>query len=373
MYLRPNFKLVQVKNIIDVLETLAPTGFQESYDNAGLIVGNREIECTGVMISLDVTEAVLQEAKDKGCNIVVAHHPLIFRGIKRITGKNYVERALIFAIRNDIAIYAINTNLDNVSNGVNVRIAEKIGLVKTSVLMPKDSLLQKLVTFVPVEQAEKVRSAIFSSGGGDLGKYSECSFNIPGEGTFKAGEGADPFIGEVNKRHTENEMRIEVIFPSYRQQAIVDAMKAAHPYEEVAYDILQLGNFLSDVGSGMSGELETEFSETEFLSHLKNVFGLKIIRHTAFSGRLIRKVAVCGGAGIFLLEHALRSGADAFITSDIKYHEFFDADGKILLADIGHYESEQFTSDLLHDVLVHNFPNFAILKTGVNTNPVGYF
>ncbi len=373
MYLSLNFVAVQLRSVIEVLETLAPPGFQESYDNSGLLIGNQETECTGILVSLDITEAVLDEAIEKRANMVIAHHPLIFRGIKRITGKDHVERCIIKAIKNDIAIYAIHTNLDNISNGVNAAIAEKIGLVNTSVLMPKESLLQKLVTFVPVDHAEKVRAAIFSAGGGNLGKYSECSFNLEGEGTFMALEGADPFTGEINKRHAEKEVRIEIIFPSFRQQAVINAMKNAHPYEEVAYDILALGNYLSDVGSGMLGELETELSEADFLHHLKNAFGISMVRHTGFSGRMVKKVAVCGGAGVFLLQNAIRAGADVFVTADVKYHEFFDADGRIMLADIGHYESEQFTIGLLYDVLVQNFPNFAILKTGVNTNPVGYF
>lgn len=364
---------MQVQEIIGSLETLAPPGFQEQYDNSGLIVGDRKMECSGALICLDVTEDVLQEAKENGCNLVISHHPLVFRGLKRITGNGFVERCLVYAIKNDIAVYAIHTNLDNISKGVNAKISEKIGLVKTSVLMPKEGLLQKLVTFVPVDHAEPLRQALFKAGAGDIGKYRECSFNIPGEGTFMAGEQADPYIGEKHIRHTEKEMRVEVIFPAYRQQSVIDAMKNTHPYEEVAYDILSLGNYLSDVGSGMTGELETEVTEAEFLNNLKNVFGLKVIKHTLFTGKMIRKVAVCGGAGVFLLGQALRAGADAFVTSDIKYHEFFESDGRLLLADIGHYESEQFTIDLLYEVLVQNFPNFAILKTGVNTNPVGYF
>jgi len=361
-----------INEIIQLLEGFAPVHFQESYDNAGLLTGNSSWECTGVITTLDVTEKVVDEAINKNCNLVVAHHPIIFKGLKSLTGKNYVERTILKAIKNDIAIYAIHTNLDNVKKGVNNKIAERIGLQNMQVLQPKENTLKKLITFAPLDKAEDVRKALFATGGGQLGKYSECSFNSEGTGTFKAEEGADPHVGEIGKRHEEKEVKIEVVFPGYLEQKIIRAMTEAHPYEEVAYDIISLGNYISAVGSGLIGELEDPVDETEFLGRIKEAFNLRVIKHTGLTGKKIKKVAVCGGAGSFLLPVALSNKADVYITSDIKYHEFFDAEGMVLL-DIGHYESEQFTIDLLCDILREKYPNFAVRKTEVITNPVHYF
>jgi dinuclear metal center YbgI/SA1388 family protein len=363
---------MKISDIIQHLETIAPVHFQESYDNAGLITGDASAECTGIIISLDAIEIVIDEAINKKCNLVVAHHPIIFRGLKKLNGKNYVERTILKAIKNDIAIYAIHTNLDNIKKGVNNTIAEKIGLKNVQVLQPKENILKKLITFAPKDKAEEVRKALFTAGGGELGKYSECSFNTEGTGTFKPLEGADPFVGEIGKRHEENELKIEVIFPGYIEQKIIRAMIEAHPYEEVAYDIISLGNYLSDVGSGLIGELEKETGGEEFLGSIKTAFGLKVIKHTSLPGSKIKKVAVCGGAGSFLIPIALSNKADVYITSDIKYHEFFDSESMLLL-DIGHYESEQFTIDLLHAILSEKYPNFAVRKTEINTNPIQYF
>ncbi len=364
---------MKIAEIIHSLEQLAPPSLQEDYDNAGLITGNSSWDCTGILCSLDATEEIIEEAKSKNCNLVVAHHPIIFRGLKKITGKNYVEKTIINAIKNDIAIYAIHTNLDNVIEGVNNKIADKLNLINRNILFPRQNLLMKLYTFVPVEQAEKIRSALFNAGAGNIGNYSEASFNAEGTGTFKANENANPFVGEQGKRHEENEIKIEVIFPSYLKQKIVNALIASHPYEEVAYDIIALSNEFNKTGSGLIGEMELEISEEKFLLFLKDVFNLKVIKHTKLLDKPIKKIAVCGGAGSFLINTALAENAEVYITSDIKYHEFFDANERILIADIGHWESEQFTIDLLHDFLQAKFPNFAVLKTGKNTNPVYYF
>jgi dinuclear metal center YbgI/SA1388 family protein len=362
-----------ISEIISLLESLAHPSLQESYDNAGLITGDPSWNCSGIVCSLDATEEVIQEAISKKCNLVVAHHPIIFTGLKKINGKNYVEKTVITAIKNDIAIYAIHTNLDNVLNGVNGKMASIIGLQNTTVLSPKNSTLKKLFTFVPVDKAEQVRQAIFKAGGGYIGNYSECSFTVEGAGTFKAGEGTDPYVGKIGERHQEKEGKIEVIFPANLEGPIIKAMIAAHPYEEVAYDVVQLDNWYPSTGSGLVGELPKPMDEKEFLSHIKSVFRLKALRHSPFTGKMIRRVALCGGAGSFLVSKALGVGSDAYITADMKYHEFFDADGKLLIADIGHYESEQFTIDLLAEYLEQKFPTFAVLKTGVLTNPVNYF
>jgi hypothetical protein len=293
--------------------------------------------------------------------------------LKKINGKNYVERTVIAAIKNDIAIYAIHTNLDNVIDGVNGKMAAVLGLENISVLSPKDNILKKLFTFAPADKSEQVRQAIFEAGAGHIGNYSECSFNVPGKGTFKAGIGTDPFVGKIGERHEENEIKIEVIFPAWLENRVVAAMMSAHPYEEVAYDVISLNNSRPEIGAGMIGELPEALIEKDFLVKVKLGFALPIIRHTVFTGKAIKKVALCGGAGSFLVAKALAAGAGAYITADLKYHDFFDANGRMLLADIGHYESEQFTISLLAERLEQKFPTFAVLKTAVETNPVRYF
>jgi dinuclear metal center YbgI/SA1388 family protein len=364
---------MKIAEVIATLESLAPSSLQESYDNAGLITGSPDWTCSGILCSLDATEDVIIEARSKGCNLVVAHHPIIFGGLKKINGKNYVEQTIIRAIKEDIAIYAIHTNLDNVLKGVNGKIAEMMGLEKQMILSEKDGTLKKLYTFVPLAHAEKVRTALFEAGGGQIGNYTECSFNVEGTGTFKAGEGADPFVGNLHERHSENEIRLELVFPSHLQGPIIKALKAAHPYEEVAFDIVALSNPHPGIGSGLLGELPEALSEQAFLQKIRSVFGTPVIRHTAFTGRPVKRVAICGGAGSFLIAKALAKGADAYLTGDLKYHEFFDANGRLLLADVGHYESEQYTIGLLAGVLAKKFPTFAVLKTEVETNPVRYF
>ena len=364
---------MKISAVTTYLETIAPPSLQENYDNAGLLTGNANWECTGIITALDATEEVVIEAIEKKCNLIVAHHPIIFGGLKKITGKNYVEKTVIAAIKNDIAIYAIHTNLDNVLQGVNGRIADKLGLINCSILQPKNNTLKKLFTFVPVAAAEKVRNAIFDAGAGHISNYSECSFNTAGTGTFKPGDGTNPFIGKIGERRSEEEIKIEAIFPAWMERPIYDAMIAAHPYEEVAYDIISLENQQQQVGSGLVGELAAPVNETEFLELLKTIFGLSVIKHTALTGKMVKKIALCGGAGSFLIGAAISEGADLYLTSDVKYHEFFDANGRVVIADIGHYESEQFTIGLLFDILSEKFPTFAVLKTGVKTNPVQYF
>ena len=364
---------MKISEIISFLEFVASPSLQESYDNAGLLTGNNSWECTGIITTLDATEAVVQEAIDKKCNLIVTHHPIIFGGLRKITGKNYVEQTVIAAIKNDIAIYAIHTNLDNVLHGVNAAIADKLELVNRHILQPKNSTLKKLFTFVPVEFAENVRSAIFNAGGGHISNYSECSFNTAGQGTFKPGEGTNPFTGKRGIRHTEDEIKMEMIFPAWQEKTILASIIDAHPYEEVAYDIVALDNQSQQVGSGLLGELPEPVSEKALLQLLKQKFNLSVIRHTPLLGKPVKKIALCGGAGSFLIGAAVAACADIYITGDVRYHEFFDANSRLVIADIGHYESEQFTIDLLFDLLSQKFPTFAIQKTGVKTNPVHYF
>jgi dinuclear metal center YbgI/SA1388 family protein len=364
---------MQIKDLIAAIEVFAAPELQEQYDNAGLITGNSSWECSGVLCCLDVTVEVVKEAEEKNCNLIVAHHPIIFSGLKRITGKTYVEQVIIEAIKKDIAIYAAHTNLDNVLLGVNGKIAELLGLKNIAILQPKQRVLRRLITFAPVDKAEEVRQAVFAAGAGHIGKYSECSFNSDGMGTFKAEPGADPYVGEIGKRQYEKETKIEIVYPAYLELQVVRALIDNHPYEEVAYDIFTMENVHYGIGSGMIGVLEQPISEPELLKKLKDIFHCQVIKHTVLRQKPVRKIAVCGGAGSFLTKKALQEGADFYITSDVKYHEFFDAEGKMVLADIGHYESEQFTIDLLHNLLAQKFPTFALLKTTVNTNPVRYY
>ncbi|MFZ4057161.1 MAG: Nif3-like dinuclear metal center hexameric protein [Ferruginibacter sp.] len=364
---------MKIQDITHFLETIAPLSLQESYDNAGLITGNGLWECSGVLTTLDATEAIVEEAKANQCNLIVAHHPIVFGGLKKINGKNYVERAVIAAIKADIAIYAIHTNLDNVFDGVSGKMATLLGLNDCRILEPKNNILKKLITFVPKEQAEIVRTALFAAGAGHIGNYSECSFNVLGEGTFNGNASTQPFVGTPGVIHTEAEIKIETLYPIWLETKIVQALKAVHPYEEVAYDLVALTNQHQAIGSGIIGKLENPISEAETLALISEKFNQKHIRHTPLTGKKVQQIAVCGGAGSFLIKKALSAGADFYVTADVKYHEFFDAENQMVVADIGHYESEQFTIELIFDVLREKFPNFAVLKTRLNTNPVQYF
>lgn len=364
---------MKILDLISVIEKYAAPELQEDYDNAGLITGNGTWDCSGVLCTLDVTLEVIKEAIQNNCNLIVSHHPVIFHGLKRINGRTYVERVIIEALKNDIAIYAAHTNLDNIVLGVNGMIAKRLGLKNITILQPKNKMLRRLITFAPVDKAEQVRNAVFAVGAGHIGKYAECSFNSDGTGTFKAGEGADPYVGEIGKRHHEKETKIEIVYPFYLENQVVKALIDNHPYEEVAYDIFTMDNVHFGIGAGIIGQLDEPRDEKDFLKFIRERFQAEGLRHTELLGKPIRKVAVCGGAGSFLIKKAVQKGADIYITADVKYHEFFDAEGSLVLVDIGHYESEQFTVDLLHDLLAEKFPTFAVLKTKVNTNPVKYF
>lgn len=364
---------MQIAEIIRVLEQIAPPSLQESYDNSGLIVGEKSQEVSGVLISLDCIEETVNEAIEANCNLIVAHHPIVFGGMKRFNNANYVQRTVQLAIKNDIAIYAIHTNLDNVYHqGVNSKIAEKLGLVNTQILAPKSGGLLKLITYCPIENAEKIKNALFESGAGHIGNYSECSFSTKGEGTFMGNHVSNPHIGERGLRHTEKEVKIEVIIRDYQKTTVLKNLFEAHPYEEVAYEIYPTLNADKEVGSGLIGSLPSPLRPSDFLQLLKNNMELQVIKFTEYD-KPIHSVAICGGSGQFLLNIAKHSLADAYVSSDFKYHEFFDAEGDIMICDIGHYESEKYTIDLLYDILTKNFSKFAVLKTAGVTNPVKYF
>ncbi|MBM3414402.1 MAG: Nif3-like dinuclear metal center hexameric protein [Bacteroidetes bacterium] len=363
---------MKVSDIIHFLDTVAPPSLQESYDNVGLLVGDAESNCSGVICCLDVTDAILDESLEKGCNLIVAHHPLIFDSIKQINANEQTGRLIIKAIQHNISIYAIHTNLDNVLEGVNGKMAALLGLTQCSVLLPKPGALKKLITFIPLAQVEQVRAALFFAGAGQIGQYDECSFSCIGEGTFKAAVGATPYVGETGVRHTESEVKLELIYPFYLESNLLNALKSAHPYQEVAYDLIPLSNAYQGVGAGVIGELSAPQNAAQFLRRVSEVFKSPLVRYTNLLDKPIQKVALCGGAGGFLINAALCAGAQAFITADLKYHDFFKATGKLVLADIGHFESEQFTIDLLQERLAEKFPTFAVLKASVSTNPVNY-
>ena len=364
--------MVKIKDVTSYLESIAPLSLQESYDNAGLIVGDPNAEVSGVLVCLDSVEESIDEAIKHGANLIVAHHPIVFRGLKKFNGKNYVERTVIKAIKNDIAIYAIHTNLDNVPNGVNSIIAKKLGLKNIKVLVPSNEGLKKLVTFIPEAHVEKVRMAMLDAGAGKIGNYSHCSFSSTGNGTFKANEGANPFVGKIGEIHNEKESRVEVVFPNHIQANVLSALKSTHPYEEVAYDIYSLDNTNPEIGAGAIGELENPVPSKKFLQEIKDTMKAGVVRFTDIHKKEIKTVAICGGSGSFLLSAAKRAKADLFLTSDFKYHEFFDAENQIIIADIGHYESEQYTKELLADFLTQKFSTFAVRISEINTNPVNY-
>lgn len=363
---------MKIKEITNYLESVAPLHYQESYDNAGLLVGDANREIDAALITLDCTEEIVEEAIENNCNLIIAHHPIIFSGLKNITGQNYVERTIIKAIKNDIAIYAIHTNLDNIKTGVSAKIAEILGVENCKILSPKKDLLRQLAVYCPVSDTEKVKEALFQAGAGDIGNYDECSFSAKGEGTFRANEGCDPHIGNIGERHTEKEEKIEVIFPKYKENTIISALKQAHPYEQVAYQIYILDNIYENVGAGIVGELAQKVDTNRFLEMLKTKMQTDCIRHTKLVKNQIKRVAICGGSGSFLLSNAICEKADIFITADFKYHEFFDGENDIIIADIGHFESEQFTKDLIYDLLSKKFSKFAVRLSKVNTNPIKY-
>ena len=363
---------MKVKDLIKAIETLAPSSYQEKYDNSGLQCGDYLADAKGALITLDCTEEIVEEAIKKSCNVIIAHHPIIFGGINNISHENHIGRTLIKAIKNDINIYAAHTNLDNVSEGVNAKIAEKLELFDTYILSKKKNILTKLHVFCPLEHSEKVRNAMFQAGAGNIGDYSECSFNYKGEGSFKAGNQSNPFVGNIGKRHIEEEIKVEVVFEKYKTHNIINAMLKAHPYEEAAYDLYDLSNTHPNIGSGMIGQIKKTKTK-DFILMLKSKFEAEGLRCTKLINDTIETVAICGGAGSFLLNQAIRQNADIFITADFKYHQFFDANDKIIIADIGHYESEQFTKELIISHLSEKFPNFALHLSEINTNPIKYY
>ena len=364
--------MIKIKEILSLLEEMTPLAYAEDFDNVGLLVGDPKTEATGVLVCHDALESVIDEAIDKKCNLVVCFHPILFSGLKKITGKNYVERSIIKAIKNDIAIYAVHTALDNHQYGVNKIFCDALGLSNTKILIPKQNFIRKLITYTIPENAAKLRNALFEAGAGNIGNYEDCSFNSPGIGTYMGNENSNPEIGERFEFVENEEIKIEVTFEKYLESKILKALFKNHVYEEVAYEIYDLQNSHQNIGLGMTGEFENPMPEKEFLLFVKDKMQAEGIRHSAFSGKSIKKVAVLGGSGSYAIKNAIQSGADAFLTADLKYHQFYEAENQLLLADIGHFESERYTKNYIVDFLRKKILNFAIILSEENTNPVKY-
>jgi len=361
-----------IKDITNHIEKIAPLAYAEDFDNVGLLVGDYSTIITGVLVTLDTLEETVDEAIEKGCNLIVSFHPIVFSGLKKLNGNSYVERVVLKAIKNDIAIYATHTALDNSNNGVSAKMGEVLGLQNTKILLPKKSIIKKLTTYIPKNNANDLRKALFEAGAGNIGNYDHCSFNIEGKGSHKGNEHSNPTIGKRGELRFEEEICISVTFNSYLEGSILNALFKNHPYEEVAYEIITLENKNQNVGMGMIGDLPEPMSEIDFLQFVKSTFKTNCVRHSELLKKNIQKVAVLGGSGSFAITSTIRAKADAYISADFKYHEFFKAEGKILLADVGHYESEQFTKNLLVDYLTKKFTNFAIILSEKSTNPIHY-
>lgn len=364
---------MQLHTITPILEALAPLAYAEDFDNVGLLVGNPKQEISGILVCHDALETVVDEAIEKKCNLIVCFHPILFSGLKKITGKTYLERVVMKAIKHDIAIYAVHTALDNHPEGVNKMICNQLGLKKTKILVPKEKFIRKLVTFTIPENHQQLRNALFDAGAGNIGNYEDCSFNSKGIGTYMGNEHSNPEIGERFEFVESKEIKIEVTFEKHLEAKILKALFTNHVYEEVAYEIYELQNRHQNIGLGMIGELENEMSERDFLQFVKEKMKCENIRHSAFIKKPIKKVAVLGGAGSFAIQQAKNMDADAFLTADLKYHQFYEAENQLLLADIGHYESERYTKNYIVDFLIKKIPNFAIILSEQNTNPVKYF
>jgi len=370
---------MKVKELFPILEELAPLAYAEEFDNVGLLVGNQEQELTGILVCHDALEAVIDEAIAKESNLVVCFHPILFSGLKKITGKNYVERAVLKAIKNDIAIYAVHTALDNHPNGVNKIFCDALGLINTKVLVPKQNFIQKLVTYTIPENEVQLRNALFNAGAGKIGNYENCSFNSQGIGTYMGNENSNPEIGERFEFIEAKEIKIEVTFEKQLQSKILKALFSNHVYEEIAYEIYHLQNEHQNIGLGMIGELETAMNAKDFLHFVKEKMQCGNIRHSQLVEKPIKKVAVLGGSGSFAIKNAILANADVFLTADLKYHNYYEAENQLVLADIGHFESERYTKNYIVDFLKEKITNFApafsivkIVLSEENTNPVKY-
>lgn len=363
---------MKLSELCSFLDEAIPLSFQEDYDNSGLQLGESNTEISSALLCVDITEAVVDEAVTNGCQVIISHHPLIFGPLKRISDRNSTGKIILKAIKSQVALYSAHTNLDSVNGGISHKLAHKLGLSNIQVLLPQENKLLKLVIWIPVSAFEEVRKVIFDAGAGTIGAYDMCSFSSPGEGTFRGNETTKPFAGKPGHFHKEQEIRLETIVPSHQSYRVVRALLEAHPYEEPAYDLVPLANSNSNAGIGITGKLAVSYNEYEFLEYVKQKLDLQFLRHSPCEGRKIQTVALCGGAGASLIRKAAGAGADAYITADLKYHNFFEGINNILLVDAGHYETEKYASEILHDLIIKKFPKFALRFSGINTNPINY-
>ncbi len=365
---------MQIKTLLQILDNWAPFSYQEDYDNSGLLIGSKDAEVTGVLVSLDLTPQIVEEAVSLGANTIISHHPILFRGLKRITdADDIVQQCVVDCIKKDINVISLHTNLDNVHNGVNAKIAEILEVKNNRILAPKSHTMSKLSYFVPKKNHEAVKQALYHAGAGTQGNYAECSFSTEGTGTFTPLEGSNPYLGKLGQPTSTPELKVEMVFESQLQSQLVSTLQEVHPYETVAYDVLPLYNTNPQVGSGMIGELETPLPFADFMERIKERFHMPYLRHTAVVQDPIQKIAFCGGAGSFLIPVAKAHGADVYLTGDMKYHDFFTSDNKITLVDMGHYEMEQYTSQLIVDYMSQKNLTFAVHLTQNHTNPIKYF
>lgn len=360
-----------IKEIIDAIEEFAPLSLQEDYDNAGLVCGDPTQEVSSILICIDITEEVVDEAILGGQNLILSHHPLFIQSLKNIRPDSYVKRCLIKAIKHDICMYAAHTNMDSVTNGVSGKMADKLELINREVLKPTGKLYN-LSFYTPRSYAEKVRNAVLDTGAGFIGNYSRCSFSHSGTGSFRAEEHARPFVGEIGQEHLEEEIKTEITVPAHLLNKSTKALLQTHPYEEPVWNIIPLNNADPRVGFGIVGELEEEVDTYELLQHIKNIFHCNLIRHTAVHKSRIKKIAVCGGSGAFLTAAAIAAQADLYVSGDFKYHDFFLAENRIIMADIGHYESEQYTKEIFYELVTKKISKFAVQFSKTYTNPINY-
>lgn len=361
-----------LKEIANCFEAMAPLSHQESYDNSGIQLGEPDKQIDSALVTLDLNEQVAEEAIRLGVDLIVTHHPLIFKPLKQISGATPTERMVIGCLRHDIAVYACHTNLDASPQGVSHYLARKLGITNGTLLEPRQGLFTKLVVYIPAHAFPKVREALFQAGAGTMGDYEQCGFSAHGLGSFLPGKETHPYVGTPEQFHEEPEVRFETLFPSRLKKRVVEALMASHPYEEPAFDLFPLLNASNDAGFGWVGNLPEPLSAGHFLEKLKEKLACGALRYSTPPSRPIQKVAICGGSGSDLLGLAIAAGADAFVTADLKYHAFQAAEGALLLVDAGHYETEQFTKELFYDVLTKKFNNFAVHISKVKTNPINY-
>lgn len=369
----PTTRILPLKTLLAGLEQWVPFVWQENYDNAGLILGDPNQQIRKALVCFDVTPEVVDEAVRNEADLILSHHPAIFKGIKRINPASRLGYMLKQSLCHDIAWCALHTNLDNTLSGVNSWLCEHLGLQEVRPLVPLQGIYGKLQVYVPEAYAEKLRQALAEAGCGAGTKYDTCSYTSRGEGRFRAGSQAHPFTGRIGELHCEAECKIECLYPLHKTRQVLDVLRTNHPYEEPAFDLLPLQNEAVEQGAGAIGILPETMQERELLDKLKELTGVHCIRHSGFQGRRIKKIALCGGSGGSFIANACGQKADVYITGDLKYHDFTDTEPGTWLVDIGHFESEKFAMELIFRFIRKNFPNFAVSISEQAKNPVSFY